>query len=161
VIVKIKGIWFFGFSGSGKSFIARILKKFIKNSFEIDGDVVRQTLSKDLNYSLKSRKVQIDRIFSISKLCILNNYFPIASTVYMNKVMLNKCKKNSIIVVRIKRNNFKKIISTHKTYKNKNNVVGRDIKLNNLNCLVIKNPGDDKIWKEIKLLKKLLKENAF
>ena len=157
--MNYKGIWFYGFSGSGKSYISDLFKKDCKNPFIIDGDVVRATLSTDLDYSIKSRKIQIERIFNIAKISILNNYFPIISTVYMNKSMLNKCNKNLIAVIKVERANFNLIKSTHKTYKNKKNVVGRDIKLNNINSHVLKNSGDNKVLTEIKFLRKLLKKN--
>ena len=158
--MKSKGIWFYGLSRSGKSFVANIFKKFIKKSFVIDGDFVRSTLSRDLDYSLKSRKTQINRILNISKLCIHNNYYPIITTVYMDKTTLLECKKNLINVVIVKRKDFQKIKLAHKTYKNKKYVVGRDIKLPNLNCYKLKNTGDKKVWTEITLLRKLLKKNA-
>jgi ABC-type antimicrobial peptide transport system ATPase subunit len=156
-----KGIWFYGLSGVGKSYISKIIKKSIKKSFEIDGDFIRSTLSKDLDYSLKSRKIQIVRILNISKLCIINNYFPIASTVYMNHFIFNECKKNFILIVKVERENFENIKCKHETYKNKKNVVGKDIKLPNVDSYIINNPGDKKICKEINLLKKLLKKNVF
>ena len=157
--MNYKGIWFYGFSGSGKSYISDLFKKDCKNPFIIDGDVVRATLSTDLDYSIQSRKIQIERIFNIAKISIFNNYFPIISTVYMNKSMLNKCNKNLIAVIKVERANFNLIKSTHKTYKNKKNVVGRDIKLNNINSHVLKNSGDNKVLTEIKFLRKLLKKN--
>ena len=159
--MSCKGIWFYGFSGSGKSYISNLYKKKCKNPFIIDGDIVRATLSSDLDYSLKSRKIQIDRVFNIARICIINNYFPIISTVFMDKPMFNKCKKNFIAVVRVKRDNFDLVKSTHKTYKNKTNVVGKDIKLSKINTYTLRNSGDKKIWTEIKLLRKYLKKNVF
>lgn len=158
--MNYKGIWFYGFSGSGKSYISNLFKKDCKTPFIIDGDVVRATLSTDLDFSLKSRKIQIERIFNIAKISMLNSYFPIISTVYMNKSMLKKCNKNFIAVIKVERANFNLIKSTHKTYKNKKDVVGKDIRLNNMNTHILKNSGDKKIWTEIKLLRQLLKKNV-
>ena len=39
---SIKGIWLYGQSGSGKSTISKLINKGIKNSFIIDGDIVRK-----------------------------------------------------------------------------------------------------------------------
>ena len=61
--VKKKGIWFYGLSGSGKTYASKLILKENKNSFLIDGDDVRKFLSQDLNYSLQDRKIQIRRIF--------------------------------------------------------------------------------------------------
>ena len=44
-----------------------------------------KTLSKDLDYSLASRKIQINRLFSIAELCLINNFFPIVSSIYGSK----------------------------------------------------------------------------
>ena len=121
------GIWFFGLSGSGKTFATKFIKKFIKNNFIIDGDQVRKYISIDLGYSKKDREKQIRRIYGISKLSLESKLFPIISTVYMNSTIANKAKKDGIEIVKIERN-MKKIFKTHKTYKNKKNVVSLDIK---------------------------------
>jgi len=124
---KIKGVWFYGLSGSGKTHISKSLKKKIKNSVIVDGDNVRKLISKDLGYSQKDREIQINRIFGISKLIIESNKFPIISTVFMNKKMNDLCKKNKIMCLMVIRDNFIDVKKNHKTYKNKSNVVGRDI----------------------------------
>ena len=55
---KCKGIWFYGFSGSGKSHISKILHKKIDNSVVLDGDIIRKYVSTDLNYSKEHRIIQ-------------------------------------------------------------------------------------------------------
>ena len=84
-----------------------------------------------------------------------------ASTVFMDKSTLNKCKKNLIAVIKVERSDFDKIKLQHKTYKNNKNVVGKDIRLPNLNTYIFKNSGDKKIWKSINLLIKFLKKKDF
>ena len=59
---KYKGIWFYGLSGSGKTYISKIIKKKTKKSIIIDGDIVRKLVSTDLNYSKKHREIQIKRV---------------------------------------------------------------------------------------------------
>lgn len=122
-----RGLWLYGLSGSGKSFFSKILNKQIKDSIIIDGDNVRKIISRDLGYSQKDREIQINRIFGISKLIIESKKFPIISTVYMNKKINNLCKKNKISCLMVLRENFNDIKKNHKTYKNKSNVVGKDI----------------------------------
>ena len=57
---KIKGLWFYGLSGSGKSHLTKILKNRIKkNILVVDGDEVRKNISFDLGYSIKDRKTQV------------------------------------------------------------------------------------------------------
>ena len=51
---KISGIWLFGLSGSGKTYISKkIGKKIKKNTIIVDGDKVRSYISTDLGYSKK------------------------------------------------------------------------------------------------------------
>ncbi|MAR77931.1 MAG: adenylyl-sulfate kinase, partial [Gammaproteobacteria bacterium] len=46
----VRGIWFFGMSGAGKSYISSALSKKKKNSVIVDGDDVRKYISIDLGY---------------------------------------------------------------------------------------------------------------
>lgn len=151
--VKKKGIWFYGLSGSGKTYASKVILKKNKNSFLIDGDDVRKFLSQDLNYSLQDRKIQIRRIFGIARIALKSNLFPIISTVYMDKHIAKNLRKNKIHLVKIIRD-LKKIMKTHKTYKNKRNVVGKDIRLDQIKSTNIFNSGDKIFCKEILKLTK-------
>jgi len=153
-----RGIWFYGLSGSGKTFASKFLKKKISKSFLIDGDDVRRTLSKDLDYSIKARKIQIKRVFAIAELCLINKYFPIISTVFINKSLIEKCNKEKILAINVIRADFEIIKLKHKTYKNKKDVVGVDILLKNYKTKNIYNPGDKKFCKNLISLKKLIKK---
>tara|TARA_Y100000590_G_C15382542_1_gene886895 strand:+ start:201 stop:671 length:471 start_codon:yes stop_codon:yes gene_type:complete len=146
---KIKGVWFYGLSGSGKTFISKTIKKKIPNSVIIDGDKVRKLISKDLNYSRNDRKIQIRRILGISKIVVDSNIFSISSSVYYDKFVQNKCKKIGILPIKIIRKNFNRILKTHKTYKNKSNVVGRDIFYQNIQTIEVINDGSSKLIKKI------------
>ena len=90
---KIKGLWFYGLSGSGKSFASKFIKKKIKNSILLDGDRIRKYISFDLGYTEKDRKIQIIRVYGLVKLSLESNLFPIVSTVYMNEQLKKKIKK--------------------------------------------------------------------
>ena len=152
---KYKGIWFYGFSGSGKTFISKILYRKIKNSVIIDGDKVRKLISTELNYSKKDREIQIKRVFGISKIIIDSDKFPITSTVYFNKEINLKCKKNGIVPVQVVRENFNKIIKKHKTYKNTSNVVGKDIVYPKFKTIKINNNNTKQFIYNFELFKKL------
>ena len=69
-------VWFTGFSGAGKSTIANALaEKLTKEgySFEtLDGDEVRENLTKDLGFSKKDRDTNIRRIGFVAKLLARN-----------------------------------------------------------------------------------------
>ena len=140
-INKKKGIWFFGLSGSGKTYASKIIKKIKKNSITIDGDDVRKFLSFDLGYSISDRKVQIRRILGLAKISLKSNLFPIISTVYMDKHVAKQLKKNNIQLFEITRD-LKEIMKWHKTYKNKKNVVGRDLKISKIKSKKIFNSGE-------------------
>ncbi len=126
---KIKGLWFYGLSGSGKSFASKFIKKKIKNSILLDGDRIRKYISFDLGYTEKDRKIQIIRVYGLVKLSLESNLFPIVSTVYMNEQLKKKLKKNKILLINIIRD-FSKIKNRKLIYnKRVKNVVGVDIKL--------------------------------
>ena len=48
---KFNGLWLFGLSGSGKSYLSKKISTLIDNSFIVDGDFVRSKISFDLGYS--------------------------------------------------------------------------------------------------------------
>ncbi|MAI75722.1 MAG: hypothetical protein CMM90_00860 [Rickettsiales bacterium] len=148
---KINGVWFFGLSGSGKTFVSQKLQKKINNSVIVDGDIVRKLISKDLNYSKKDREIQINRIFGISKIIINSGKFPIASSVYLNKKINILCKKNNILVVKINRIKFDTVKKNHKTYRNKRNVVGKDIFYENFKTEVLINDNKSSFFKKLDL----------
>ncbi len=134
--IKHKGIWFFGLSGSGKTYISKKISKKIRNSFIIDGDAVRSLVSFDLGHSLKDRVKQNKRVLGLAKIAILNNQFPIVSSVYLDPKISKEIKKNKISIINliVKKNaNINK-----KLFKNKN-IVGRDINQPRISCKVFEN----------------------
>ena len=151
----VRGIWFFGMSGSGKSYISSALSKKKKNSVIVDGDDVRKYISIDLGYDKKSRIVQINRIFGICKIIIKSEKFPIASSVYFNNDLKNKCKKIGIIPIKVLRKNFVEIIKSHKTYKNKKDIVGLDIDYEKFKTLEITNCNNKKFIENYKFFKSI------
>ena len=71
----------------------------------------------------------------------------------MDKHIAKNLRKNKIHLVKIIRD-LKKIMKTHKTYKNKRNVVGKDIRLDQIKSTNIFNSGDKIFCKEILKLTK-------
>ena len=69
---KGKVIWFTGLSGSGKSTIANALEIALhtqgKRTYILDGDNVRQGLSKDLGFTDADREENIRRVAEVAKL---------------------------------------------------------------------------------------------
>jgi adenylylsulfate kinase len=78
-------LWFTGLPCSGKTTIAEIVAPEIRerglNVEVLDGDVVRQGLSKELGFSKKDRDIHIRRIGFVSKLLSRNDVAVIASFV--------------------------------------------------------------------------------
>ena len=148
---RSKGIWFYGLSGSGKSFASSVCKEFIPNAFVLDGDDVRKYVSTDLSYSEIDRKVQTKRILGISKIVLQNNMFPIISTVTMQSDLLGECNKLQIEVVLLSRP-MDQIYRVREIYKSKSNVVGKDIALKKFDTTALTNDGTnnfDKLLREV------------
>ena len=150
-IKRRRGIWFYGLSGSGKSFASAICKEFIPNAFVLDGDDVRKHVSTDLSYSEIDRKVQTNRILGISKIVIQNKMFPIISTVTMQSDLLGECNKLQIEVVLLNRP-MDQIHQVREIYKNRSNVVGKDIVLEKFDTRTLANDGTDKFEKQLREL---------
>ena len=146
--MNTKGIWLYGLAGSGKSYGSNIISKSFSNSFIIDGDNVRAKISTDLGYTVEDRLIQIQRLYGIAMLAMDNDQFPIISSVYMTTNLAEKCQRIGIKVIHIERDrdDLKKI---RKIYSANKNVVGKDIDLERVDTLVIKNFGDQNFAKEL------------
>ena len=105
----------------------------------------------EFHYLWEERKIQIKRVLGITKIALKSNLFPIVSTVYMDKYVANNLKKNNIYLIKITRD-LKKIIKQHRTYKNKKNIVGRDIHLDQIKSTQIFNSGGRNFCRNIKKL---------
>ena len=140
--MSVKGLWFFGLSGSGKTFLSYKISKQIKNSFLIDGDITRSLINSDLGYSLKDRKKSNKIVLGISKLVILNKQFPIISSVYLDPKIAKLAKKIRIKIVKVIFENKKNI---NLKLKGKKNVVGKSIKQPKIDCEILVNKVNLKI----------------
>ena len=91
-------LWITGISGSGKTTIAKelisILKNFLPEIINVDGDEIRELFGNDLGYEEKDRIIQIKRI---QRLCLLlekQNLIVIASALYASDELLSWNRKN-------------------------------------------------------------------
>ncbi len=136
----MKGLWFYGLAGSGKTLASSYVRELCDASFIVDGDQVRQFVSQDLKYDLHSRAIQIQRIFGISQIAIDNGLFPIASSVYMDNIVFDSCKASGILLFRIERN-FKEVQAARGIYANSKDVIGKDLIQPDLPTHLIQNDG--------------------
>ena len=71
-------IWLTGIPGSGKTTLSLLLKDYFQKknipSIILDGDELRQTISKDLGFSPQDRKEHNRRVIEIAKLLVKNNF---------------------------------------------------------------------------------------
>jgi adenylylsulfate kinase len=78
-------IWFTGLSGSGKSTIAQVVEdKLVDAGVPVemlDGDVVRENLSKGLGFSKEDRDINIRRIAFVAHLLQRNGVFVITAAI--------------------------------------------------------------------------------
>jgi adenylyl-sulfate kinase len=70
-------LWFTGLSGAGKTALAKELEPVLQerglNVERLDGDIVRQSLTKDLGFSKEDRDTNIERVTFVAKLLTRNN----------------------------------------------------------------------------------------
>lgn len=76
-------IWMTGLSGAGKTTISRLAETRLKEMGlkieRLDGDVVRQSLTRDLGFTKEDRDKNIERVTFVAKLLSRNNVGVLAS----------------------------------------------------------------------------------
>ena len=132
-----KGLWLFGLSGAGKTYLSKKISKQIKYPFIIDGDVIRKLISYDLGYKKSDRIKQNKRVFGLAKIVIKNGYYPIISSVYLDPKVFIKAKRAKIRVINVLRP--KKF--TNQKLTNNKNIVGISIKQPKFKCETFNNTG--------------------
>lgn len=70
-------LWFTGLSGSGKTTLAKALEPVLRDRGlkveRLDGDTVRQSLTRDLGFSREDRDKNIERVTFVAKLLTRND----------------------------------------------------------------------------------------
>lgn len=76
-------LWFTGLSGAGKTTLAQALEADLKarglRLERLDGDTIREGLTKDLGFSKEDRDKNIERVTFVAKLLSRNNVVVLAS----------------------------------------------------------------------------------
>ena len=90
-------IWLTGLSGAGKTTISKMLEEKVKkyrNNVEIlDGDIIRENLSKGLTFSKEDRDTNIRRIGFVAHLLTRNNVVVIIAAISPYKSVRDENKK--------------------------------------------------------------------
>ncbi|MEY2856358.1 MAG: hypothetical protein RLZZ74_667 [Cyanobacteriota bacterium] len=98
-------VWFTGFSGAGKSTIADALTEKLKSEgyqLEVlDGDVIRENLTKDLGFSKEDRDTNIRRIGFVAELLARNGVIVLVPVIspYRNLREEMRAKINNFLEV--------------------------------------------------------------
>lgn len=159
---KIKGLWFYGMSGAGKTTTSNYIVTKLKNDkisyIHIDGELTRQYINFDLGYEKKDRELVIKRNYGMAIIALASNNFPIVCSVFMNQEISKLLEKKNIKLIKIERN-MDLQFDQHPTYKNKSNIVGKDIIYSDIKkYLKLFNSSDKNYFDEIdKLYKESLK----
>ena len=89
-------LWFTGLSGSGKSTLSRMLEPELRKrgcKVEIlDGDEVRENLSKGLGFSKEDRDTNIRRIGYVAKLLARNGVIVMTAAISPYQEVRNQCR---------------------------------------------------------------------
>jgi adenylyl-sulfate kinase len=76
-------VWFTGLSGSGKTTIAKLVEQELRGRGikveRLDGDIVRQALTRDLGFSKEDRDTNIERVTFVAKLLTRNDIIVLCS----------------------------------------------------------------------------------
>ena len=91
-------VWFTGFSGAGKSTIADALTKKLKSAgyqLEVlDGDEIRENLTKDLGFSKEDRDTNIRRIGFVAKLLARNGVIVLVPVISPYRAIREEMRAN-------------------------------------------------------------------
>jgi adenylylsulfate kinase len=89
-------IWFTGLSGSGKSTIAQVVEDQLVEAGVpvemLDGDIVRENLSKGLGFSKEDRDINIRRIAFVAHLLQRNGVFVITAAISPYRAVRNEAR---------------------------------------------------------------------
>jgi adenylyl-sulfate kinase len=91
-------VWMTGLSGAGKTTIALLLEEELRNRGlkveRLDGDVVREGLTRDLGFSAADREKNIERVTFVAKLLSRNGVACICSFISPYNSLRNHVKDN-------------------------------------------------------------------
>ena len=90
-------VWFTGLSGAGKTALALRLEEELKNRGlrveRLDGDIVRQGLTRDLGFSKEDRDKNIERVTFVAKLLTRNGVAVLCSFISPYRAVRNHSRQ--------------------------------------------------------------------
>jgi adenylylsulfate kinase len=90
-------VWFTGLSSSGKTTIAKEVEKRLQQSGlcveRLDGDIVRESLTRDLGFTREDRDRNIERITFVTKLLTKNGIITLCSFISPYRKTRDKVRK--------------------------------------------------------------------
>jgi adenylyl-sulfate kinase len=92
-------VWMTGLSGAGKTTIGLILEEKLKERKQkverLDGDVVRESLTRDLGFSAEDRRKNIERVAFVAKLLSRNGVGTICSFISPYQSVRDHVRENT------------------------------------------------------------------
>lgn len=92
-------VWMTGLSGAGKTTIALILEEKLQNRDlkveRLDGDVVRESLTRDLGFTAEDRRKNIERVTFVAKLLSRNGVGTICSFISPYQSVRDHVRENT------------------------------------------------------------------
>lgn len=92
-------VWMTGLSGAGKTTIALILEEKLKERNQkverLDGDVVRESLTRDLGFTAEDRRKNIERVTFVAKLLSRNGVGTICSFISPYQSVRDHVRENT------------------------------------------------------------------
>ena len=90
-------LWFTGLSGAGKTTISKVVAEKLKQRGQkveiLDGDIVRENLSKGLTFSKEDRDINIRRIGFVAHLLSRNGVVAITAAISPYKAIRNEIRE--------------------------------------------------------------------
>ncbi len=90
-------VWFTGLSGAGKTALAMKLEEVLRERGlkveRLDGDIVRQSLTRDLGFSQEDRNMNIERVTFVAKLLTRNGVAVLCSFISPYRARRAKSRK--------------------------------------------------------------------
>ncbi|HHW08411.1 MAG TPA: sulfate adenylyltransferase [Firmicutes bacterium] len=90
-------VWFTGLSGAGKTTIAKLVEEKLKELGvpveRLDGDTVRQSLTRDLGFSKEDRYTNLERVSFVAKLLTRNGVIVLASFIAPYREAREMCRR--------------------------------------------------------------------